>query len=493
MGSAARGGEKGSAPQGAIASQGRVNNAHPIEEHVKTIAKVLDRMKLSEQEKRAWELVVQATQQDRKADASVRRQGEIDELRGDVKALTKAVGRLTSENRAQGNPQSWAQMVQGQPCAAVPISARREKEIMVAGAQAPGEQGKTATEVAQELGSEAETGIRGVRRLPSGMYALSFADVTARNKWATEGKDKIAEVLGAKARIREHTLDVIVSGFPGGSISRLTEEQLVEALSQSNPGVGPTVRKAIVKKTSPMRSTESAILGFASPRDANQAIDSGVTWGSYHLSAEPFTRGVRAERCFKCQEYCGHIARHCRKQTRCGWCAQYGHSIETCPTRSDRASKACGPCGGERGHSAIDQGCPGRIRAEVRAKAVYNSRPMRFQSSPAPMGARRASFEFNQTVREATPRRDAEQEDNEGYVLVGKAKRRRGRPTALSLVDTTKMADLMTLMNKNPPVTFPLGGSQKENSQEAIPATQVTAATDSEGDVRMAIAQQIHD
>ena len=109
------------------------------------------------------------------------------------------------------------------------------------------------------------------------------------------------------------------------------------------------------------------------------------------------------------------------------------------------------------------------------------------------MGARRASFEFNQTVREATPRRDAEQEDNEGYVLVGKAKRRRGRPTALSLVDTTKMADLMTLMNKNPPVTFPLGGSQKENSQEAIPATQVTAATDSEGDVRMAIAQQIHD
>ena len=408
--------------------QGRVIKAHPIEEHVKTIAKVLDRMKLSEQEKRAWELVVQATQQDRKADASVRRQGEIDELRGDVKALTKAVGRLTSENRAQGNPQSWAQMAQGQPCAAVPISARREKEIMVAGAQAPGEQGKTATEVAQELGSEAETGIRGVRCLPSGMYTLSF-----------------------------------------------------------------TVHKAIVKKTSLMRSTESAILGFASPRDANQAIDSGVTWGSYHLSAEPFTRGVRAERCFKCQEYCGHIARHCRKQTRCGWCAQYGHSIETCPTRSDRASKACGPCGGERGHSAIDQGCPGRIRAEVRAKAVYNSRPMRFQSSPAPMGARRASFEFNQTVREATPRRDAEQEDNEGYVLVGKAKRRRGRPTALSLVDTTKMADLMTLMNKNPPVTFPLGGSQKENSQEAIPATQVTAATDSEGDVRMAIAQQIHD
>ena len=42
MGSAAHGEEKGSAPQEAIALQGRVNNAHPIEEHVKTIAKVLN-------------------------------------------------------------------------------------------------------------------------------------------------------------------------------------------------------------------------------------------------------------------------------------------------------------------------------------------------------------------------------------------------------------------------------------------------------------------
>ena len=99
--------------------------------------------------------------------------------------------------------------------------------------------------------------------------------------------------------------------------------------------VGPTVRKAIVMKTLPMRSTESAILGFVSPSKANQAIDSGVTWGSCHLSAEPFTRGVCAEQCFKCQEYCSHIARHCRKQTQCGWCAQHGHGIEACPTRGD--------------------------------------------------------------------------------------------------------------------------------------------------------------
>ena len=60
MGSAACGGEKGSASQEAIASKGRVNNAHPIEEHVKIITKVLNRMKLSEQERQAWELVIQA-------------------------------------------------------------------------------------------------------------------------------------------------------------------------------------------------------------------------------------------------------------------------------------------------------------------------------------------------------------------------------------------------------------------------------------------------
>ena len=359
MGSTGHGEAKKSASQGTAAmAEHSNNNAHSIEEHIKIIAKVLDRMKLSVQEKRAWEVVIQVAHQDKKADVSVIHQGKIDKLCRDVKALTKAVGRLASKSRAQGNPQTWAQLVQGQQCAAVAISACREGEIMVTGAQAPGEQGKMATEVARELESEAETGIQGVQRLPSGMYALSFANITARNKWATKGKGKVVEVLGASARIRKHTLDVIVSGFPDGSISKLTEEQLILALRQGNVRVGPTVRKAIMMKTSPMRSTESAILGFASPSKANQAIDSGVTWGSCHLSTEPFTRGVCAEQCFKCQEYCSHIARHCRKQTRCGWCAQHGHGIEACPTRGDCTFKACGPCGGEKGHSAVDQGCP---------------------------------------------------------------------------------------------------------------------------------------
>ena len=98
-----------------------------------------------------------------------------------------------------------------------------------------------------------------------------------------------------------------------------------------------------------------------------------------------------------------------------------------------------------------------------------------------------ASFKFSQTTRDVIPRREAKQEDNEGYVLIGKAKRQRDRPTALSCVDTTKMADLTTLMKKNLPVTFSQGGQEEENSQEAIPATQVTAVSE-EGDVRMGIA-----
>ena len=77
-------------------------------------------------------------------------------------------------------------------------------------------------------------------------------------------------------------------------------------------------------------------------------------------------------------------------------------------------------------------------------------------------------------------------------MLVGKTKRQRGRPTALSCIDTTKMANLITLLKKNPPVTFPQGGQEEENSQEAIPAIQVIAVSE-EGDVRMGNAQQIHD
>ena len=61
------------------------NNVHSIEEHVKIIAKVLHRMKLSVQEKRAWEVVIQAACQDKKADTSVTYQGKIETLYSNLK------------------------------------------------------------------------------------------------------------------------------------------------------------------------------------------------------------------------------------------------------------------------------------------------------------------------------------------------------------------------------------------------------------------------
>ena len=121
------------------------------------------------------------------------------------------------------------------------------------------------------------------------------------------------------------------------------------------------------------------ILGFAHPKDANVVIENGVIWESSVHNAEPYDKSVRLERCFQCQSYAGHKARFCRSQARCGWCAAPGHMIDSCPDRHDQSKRSCAPCGGKRGHCALDRHCPARLKEEERAKSAYQARPARFE------------------------------------------------------------------------------------------------------------------
>lgn len=420
--------EKGEGP----ASQ---NRAHSTKECIAIVGAAIRRLAISPEEGQAWETVCKA------AEGKVSELGTVESqvagLRGDIKELKKALCNAPTTTGV-----SWAQVASTQRQQAVP--ARRERELYLAGSEPT----KSIAEVAAGLGGTS-TGIQGARKLPSGMIALSFENAELKNKWAQENSQRVREVLGEGAKIREHTVDVIVSGFPAGALSTIPEDQRARAITSRCLGVRE-VKKVVLMRSNGWRSTETAIVGLASAQEANQVIDKGILWEGACLSAEPYTRGVRPERCYKCQEYAGHTARYCRAQERCAWCAGSGHGIKECPRQKDSSARACAPCKGQRGHAAIDRNCPAKVRADVRAKEVYNTRPTRFQSTTQ---ANQTRPQVNASAQ-GRPRDQTPGED--GYTMVGQSKKRRalGRPTILSSADTTGMPDIATLFNARHPIVF---------------------------------------
>lgn len=375
------------------------------------------------------------------------------ELRDELRELKGAVERLSEKQSGNREPQgtqgkgTWAEVAargrgprtQQRVRGSVAPPARREKEVLLAGVSRAGAKAKTAGEVATEIGTEG--GVKGVRKLPNGMFALSFADVAAKAAWCNGSKSAALEKLGEGVSVRVHTVDVIVSGFPGGSVSKLDQERRIQAITSENPGV-MGLSKATAMRASPYRSTESLILGLESPEAANKVIDEGVKWCGCILSAEPFTRGVRAERCYKCQQY-GHTARFCRAATKCGWCAG-GHDWKDCPVKGKTEAKACAACRGDKTHCALDSGCPSKLAAEARAKVVYNQRPTRFRtgsatdrpagsSSPAPTLWRSTESAHLETPL-SVPVGDPLEEEGYGNARAETGqKRRRGRPAGAAL------------------------------------------------------------
>ena len=224
-------------------------------------------------------------------------------------------------------------------------------------------------------------------------------------------------------------------------------------------------------KGSKWRSSETVVMGSPSPDAANRVIEQGVYWGRSVLRVEPFAKGVKPLRCFKCQNY-GHVAFKCRSTARCGWCADHGHKTEECGIRGQTASKACAPCIGARGHCALDHGCPTRLREESIAKAVYNGRPRRFETGRL----------VRQKSPGAGPPRPATPED-EGFVVVtgGKRKRAPGRPTAVSQACTSGMPTIAACFQKA--LASQATGQGNDSSREVA----------SDDDVEMMVEQQLHE
>jgi hypothetical protein len=438
-------------------------SAKNLKDYVMTIGKALERLNLGTAEREAWESIkkhLSGRDKENETRDAPDAYG-IEELRKEIQTLAKTVGKLAEGSKQQ----SWAQVAR--PAQLAPqLPARRSREVLVTCDEGTSAQSnKSAAEIVAEVQSSAggKGEIIGARKLPSGAIALTFKSVEAKNQW--KDQDKVASVFGLGATIKETTLDVIVFGFPARAISGLRPEQRLSAIISQNQGLGSSLKRVGVLKSTITRRYEAVILGFASPQAANAAIEAGVLWEASVLNAEPFTKSVRLARCFQCQSYSGHTARFCRSQARCGWCATTGHTLDNCPDRQNPNKKACAPCGGKRGHCALDKHCPTRQKEEERARAAYDARPVKFDAPDLRSSARREVAPL--TLTPTLAQSQAEESEDEGFLVVG-SKRRRGRPTAISKASTTGIPNIASFLQV-PSTQF--GATSVPSSLASIPSS----------------------
>jgi hypothetical protein len=236
---------------------------------ISIIGKALDRLSLSSEEQAAWDTIKSRVKEPERVTAS---SPELQQIQAHLKELTTTVSKLASTKSS-----TWAQVasLQANPLArALP---RKAREVLVTCSQSDPESGqKTAAEVAQAIRSRpgGDGLIAGARKLPSGAFALTFKSAEAKRAWQEQGA--LEAIFGATAKARETTLDVIVFGFPKGTISGITASERLEVITGQNPYYASSLRRVRVLKGPQVKSVEAVILGFSDPESANEAIDRGV-------------------------------------------------------------------------------------------------------------------------------------------------------------------------------------------------------------------------
>jgi hypothetical protein len=384
---------------------------------------------------------------------------ELQLLRKEIQQLTSTITQLNVPKHS-----SWAQVAAAPQEAplAKPPPPRRAREMTITCPNGIQESTpKTAADIVKNIRSQpgGSGEILGARRLPSGAVTLTFRNTEAKQLWKEQGK--VEAVFGPASRVKESTTDIIVFGFPRGDMSRLAAEDRRNAIIRHNPNLASSLLRVGVLKGSQAKSYEAVILGLEDPLAANSVIESGILWEASVLNAEPFTKEIRSSRCFKCQSYTNHTTRLCRSPGRCGWCAQTGHTVSECPVSHNINEKACAPCGGQRGHCALDAHCPMRRRDDERARAAYLARPSKFE---APTLAR-----TDQCRNEAYSQRHRTESEDDSFVIVNN-KRRRGRPTDISKVDTTGMPNIASLLQVS---STPFSSPPSQSSIAAPPSSQI--------------------
>jgi len=208
-------------------------------------------------------------------------------------------------------------------------------------------QGRTAQQVVQDANAAiGANAVAAAQRLPSGETILTFYEKEGRAKW--ESDERLLRTFGPGATLRTKTFTVLAYRVPT-TLSIDNQKEAIAKIYSQNPSLKDRVtitrvgraRKDAEKPTAPL------YIGVVEPEQANYLIRQGLLWGSMLYNCEPYFKECRVTQCLQCWEY-GHIAKHCTKAKRCGYCATTGHSSEECLRKEDNRAYRCSVCRNSR-------------------------------------------------------------------------------------------------------------------------------------------------
>ena len=136
---------------------------------------------------------------------------------------------------------------------------------------------------------------------------------------------------------------------------------------------GINIEKTTAKRIEPLLKhprnpnaiTQSVIISFKCPKEAEDCIKIGVHIGDRHYAiTERYMPQIQLKQCFKCQAY-GHKANVYIRKVKCGKCAQE-HETRECQSEE----MACINCKGP--HCAWSHECPARQRKREQGEILRN-------------------------------------------------------------------------------------------------------------------------
>ena len=437
----------------------------------------------------AWKQVQDATKKSTRPNSNATDETGLSEVKTQIKELTEVV-----QNLASMGPKSYATAAKTRTSAAstneAKVPVRNGREVNVRPGKESLEQNARSgvdlvRDITQRIGAPGL--VVAARRLPSGDVTVSFDSAESKSCW--ENRLELREAFGQDAAIQRRGHPILVHGVRTKDIDITDQALAARTVIQQNPkwnGLVDIARIAWPAKVKRLQSEiGSLVLSVASPQQANLVIQDGLLLGCEYHNCEVFSEECRVTRCFNCQLYHRTTAKHCRNQTRCGFCAG-AHRTEDCLARaSNRLNlQACRACG-KSGHPAWAKECLSRRTEVSRARQAFLQRPRRYQdhlvdtsssslvSHSVPSSGYSSTPAFSFTTPTVFPPTPSSNDDGDFQVV---RPRKRGRPSALEVAARTThpiTSSFHTAVSATPQDTI------RPRSDSPPPSTQTTSVPSS--------------
>jgi len=274
----------------------------------------------------------------------------------------------TRNSSPGGVPLSYASVVRGSPPQPKKPIMEKAREIIVKlndgeqrGVRMRGSDEQIIidihTMVAKELNDN--TGIRGIKKLPSGDVAVQTHSIQQTER--LQNNESWTTVLSDNARPVKKSYPVMVHRVGVNRLNVSTPERREETartlqLQNSRANEMKNIKIVWVGwRTRPREGDKNGvvIVEFASPWMANAALDFGLVIGSEVFNCGVYNKACKPTQCIKCHRF-GHIALQCTtKEESCGHCAGT-HATDKC---DDKGAVKCCICNVE-GHKPWFKDCP---------------------------------------------------------------------------------------------------------------------------------------